>query len=80
MKTVNKKTSIGEGIEEIVDQANNDYQGRHNSNDMSKRFSESWEIKYGKKYIKLINRESVWGFICLEDDSKFNLKKGDLLF
>ena len=36
------------------------------------------EVKYGKKYIKIISDRSVWGFIVNTDkDKKF--KKGDIL-
>ena len=41
-------------------------------------FEDSFEIKEGKKYIKLVRKNGgVWGFIVKEDGPKF--KKGDIL-
>ena len=40
-------------------------------------FEDSFEVKEGKKYIKLIRGGGVWGFIVKEDGPKF--KKGDIL-
>jgi hypothetical protein len=78
MKTVDKKTFLEDGIQEIIHQANNDYTARKYYN--SEKFTEGWKTKRGKKYIKITNQGSAWGFVCLENDPKFNLKKGDLLF
>ena len=36
------------------------------------------EVKYGKKYIKIIRDRSVWGFIVNTDNDK-EFKKGDIL-
>ena len=36
------------------------------------------EVKYGKKYIKIISDRSVWGFIVNTDDDK-KFRKGDIL-
>ena len=40
-------------------------------------FENSFTIKEGKKYIKIIRDNGVWGFIMKNDDAKF--KKGDIL-
>jgi len=40
-------------------------------------FEDSFTIKEGKKYIKIIRENGVWGFIVKEDGPKF--KKGDIL-
>ena len=40
-------------------------------------FEDSFTIKQGKKYIKIIRDNGVWGFIVKEDGPKF--KKGDIL-
>lgn len=40
-------------------------------------FDESVQIKEGKKYIKIITKDTLWGFIMKNDDAKF--KKGDIL-
>ena len=45
---------------------------------MVKEFNENIEVKKGRKYTKIITRESVWGFIVnAENDAKF--KQGDIL-
>ena len=40
-------------------------------------FEDSFEVREGKKYIKLVRGGGVWGFIVKEDGPKF--KKGDIL-
>jgi len=53
---------------------NNDeyYEGR------LKEFADSFTINTnGRKYVKLISGNSVWGFVVKEDSDKF--KKGDIL-
>jgi len=40
-------------------------------------FNTGFDVRPGNKYIKIINRGGVWGFICLYDDHKF--KRGDIL-
>ena len=40
-------------------------------------FNTGFDVRTGNKYIKIINRGGVWGFICLYDDHKF--KRGDVL-
>jgi hypothetical protein len=39
------------------------------------------ELTYskGKKYIKILAKRSVWGFVAMQDDPKKNQKIGDLL-
>ena len=44
--------------------------------EMEKEYAEGLSYKIGKKYIKIISKGSVWGFINLENP-KF--KKGDIL-
>ena len=41
-------------------------------------FENSFTIKEGKKYIKIIRDNGVWGFIVNTDDDKL-FKKGDIL-
>ena len=76
-------------IETLLEVIKNDYadfQDRSNSDgryteiqkEMRKEFNENLEVKYGNKYIKIIQNNSVWGFIVnVDDDKKF--RKGDLL-
>lgn len=45
---------------------------------MQQEFAEEIEFRQGRKYLKVLNRKSVWGFIVLDDkDPKF--KVGDIL-
>ena len=45
---------------------------------MQKEFANEIEFREGRKYLKVLNRKSVWGFIVLDDkDPKF--KVGDVL-
>ena len=41
------------------------------------KFNTGFDVRPGNKYIKIINNNYVWGFICLYDDHKF--KRGDIL-
>ena len=51
--------------------------GSYFANELA-NFEDSFEVKEGKKYIKLIRKNNgVWGFIVKEDGPKF--KKGDIL-
>jgi len=40
-------------------------------------FNEGLRLEEGRKYIKVITGNSVWGFIMKDDDKKF--RKGDIL-
>jgi heme-binding NEAT domain protein len=49
-----------------------------NNKRMMKDYAEKVEVKAGRKYIKIIQNRSVWGFIvATEDDKQFNY--GDIL-
>lgn len=49
-----------------------------NVHDMIQEFQDDIEIRYGKKYVKIIKKGSVWGFIVNDhNDKKF--KYGDIL-
>ena len=41
-------------------------------------FEDNVEVKYGKKYIKIVKDNGVWGFIVNTDNDKL-FKKGDIL-
>jgi len=46
---------------------------------MFEDFTNSFEVKYGKKYIKILSNESTTAFIvAVDNDKKF--KMGDILF
>jgi len=45
---------------------------------MMKEFAEKLEVKEGRKYVKIIQNNAVWGFIvATNEDKKFNY--GDIL-
>ena len=77
-------TEIKEALEGLYEAMISDYsrwQGAEKSDVQKKMLMEyidGIEIKEGSKYIKVINRNSVWGFIVATDkDKKF--KQGDIL-
>jgi hypothetical protein len=41
-------------------------------------FEDNVQVKYGKKYIKIVKDNGVWGFIVNTDNDKL-FKKGDIL-
>ena len=70
-------------LQELKKAAVEDYRrfcARLNASDIEKRvqdFADAFTFKKNKKYIKVINARSAWGFIVTEDDGKF--RKGDIL-
>ena len=42
-----------------------------------REFNSQLQFKVGKKYIKFTSGKSVWGFVVLENDKKF--QRGDIL-
>ena len=45
--------------------------------DRIRKFNSELQFKVGKKYIKFTSGKSVWGFVVLENDKKF--QRGDIL-
>ena len=43
----------------------------------AKSFAETLQIEEGRKYIKIVNNDCVWGFVMKADDKQF--KAGDIL-
>ena len=80
--SINKQFhTIELGIANMVAAANHDYnQFMSRNEDMQKEFADSWSMKYGQKYIKIMTKKggSVWGFVVNTDNDK-KFKKGDLL-
>ena len=74
MIEVTKKTkTLDEGIKNLIDASKLDYKNFKYAN---KKLN--FEVKEGKKYIKIIRDNGVHCFIVKENDNKFN--KGDILF
>jgi hypothetical protein len=72
---------------ELLDAIREDYAswtgvGRRDLNDINRKmiaeFNDSLSIQAGRKYIKIVQRGSVWGFIVADDSDK-KFKKGDIL-
>ena len=76
-----KKTfeTVEAGIENMLAAAESDYNNFMPDNEkMCKEFADGWDVKMGKKYIKIASKISVWGFVVnVDNDKKF--KKGDVL-
>ena len=73
-----KFEKITDGIHNMIAAANYDYSKFLDNERMHKEFAEGWSINEGTKYIKLVSKNSCWGFVVnTENDKKF--KKGDLL-
>jgi len=70
--------NMNQAIEKLLTVVKNDYARFMPENrDMCDDFNNGFEIVEGRKYIKIINRHSVWGFIVKGDDKKFQV--GDIL-
>jgi hypothetical protein len=79
---------MNEAINNLVKNINEDYYrwtlacakgelSDHNK-EMIENFAEGIEIVEGRKYVKVIQNRSAWGFIVATDDDK-KFKKGDIL-
>jgi len=78
MKNVKPSENIKDGIAKLIAASIEDYNEFCDNKNMQEEFAEGWVVKEGQKYIKIVNRNSAWGFIVnTEDDKKF--QKGDVL-
>ena len=72
---------VEEKVCDLIDQLKDNYQIWAKScgicQELVDKFNTGFDVRHGNKYIKIINRDNVWGFICLYDDHKF--KRGDVL-
>jgi len=80
-KVVKGAMSFEEGIQNLINSSNEDYRHAMTSESMIKEFESGWKVEYKKKYIKVIQRHSVFCFIAMDDFEKGNkaFKKGDIL-
>tara|TARA_R100001129_G_C5118972_1_gene189470 strand:+ start:226 stop:537 length:312 start_codon:yes stop_codon:yes gene_type:complete len=67
-----------EGIEKMIEVAVEDYKNRFNREDMIERYENGFEVKTGRKYIKVINEGAAWAFVVNTDDDEM-FEKGDIL-
>ena len=65
-------------IKALIETIKNDYAKGSWHPSMIEEFNEGIEYSVGKKYIKIITRNSVWGFIVNTDSDK-KFRKGDIL-
>jgi len=79
--------NMNKALEILAEKMKEDYltfstrNGREELNDIRQRMYNAYcdgiEFQEGRKYIKVITENSVWGFIMKADDKKF--KAGDIL-
>jgi len=77
MQKVQSAKTLDEGIQNMINACNVDYKDFIDNDNMKNEFENSWRVRPGKKFIKVINRNSVHSFIVKEDFKHF--KKGDVL-
>ena len=69
--------TMNEAIEKLMTAIKDDYRAHTWTDRMIERFEDSLTFKEGRKYIKIIERGCVWGFIVKGEDKQF--KVGDIL-
>ena len=83
MIEVKPAKSLDEGIQNIIDASNKDYEMFIDNDNMKSEFQNSWRIEPGQKYIKLVSKNSVHSFIVKQDmftpGGQVKFKKGDVL-
>jgi len=83
MIEVKPAQSLDEGIQNIIEASNKDYEMFIDNENMKLEFNNSWRIEPGQKYIKLVSKNSVHSFIVKQDmytpGGQLQFKKGDVL-
>lgn len=83
MIQVKPAKSIEEGINNIIEACNLDYNEFIQSDNMLNEFKNSWKVMPGQKFIKLVSKNMVHSFIVLKDmftpGGQPRFKKGDVL-
>ena len=69
--------TMNEAIEKLMTAIKDDYRAHTWTDWMIERFEDGLTFKEGKKYIKILDRGSAWGFIVKGEDKQF--KVGDIL-
>ena len=69
--------NMNEAIEKLMTAIKDDYRAHTWTDWMIERFEDGLTFKEGRKYIKIIERGSAWGFIVKGEDEKFQV--GDIL-
>lgn len=76
------QTDFVQALEKFLAKSRQDYakfMGRDSeiAKQMVQEYNNGLRYEFGKKYVKVIDRNSVHSFIMIEDDGKF--KRGDIL-
>jgi hypothetical protein len=79
---INTENDMTSALATLMTNIKNDYMFKDGTTDsqirMTQEFNENLSYNVGRKYIKVMTKSSVWGFIVnVDDDKKF--AKGDLL-
>ncbi len=70
--------NVKDGIANMIAAATHDYNKFCSNENMQKDFAEGWALKEGQKYIKILSKNSCWGFIVkVNNDPRFLM--GDIL-
>jgi hypothetical protein len=70
--------NVSDGIQNMLAAATHDYNKFCNNENMQQEFADGWVVKEGQKYIKILSKNSCWGFIVNTDNDK-KFQKGDVL-
>ena len=77
MITVQPSENIKDGIAKLIAASIEDYNRDTNNEKMKEEFANSWSVKEGPKFIKLVAKHSVHSFIVKKAFKHF--KEGDVL-
>ena len=77
MINVQPAQNIKDGIQNLINASIEDYNIGTKLESMKEEFANSWVVKEGPKYIKIIRQNAVHAFIVKEDFKHF--KSGDVL-
>ena len=77
MIKVQPAQNIKDGIQNLINASIEDYNIGTKLESMKEEFANSWVVKEGPKYIKIIRKNSVHAFIVKKDFKHF--KSGDVL-
>ena len=77
MIKVQPAQNIKDGIQNLIDASIEDYNSGTKLESMKEEFANSWVVKEGPKYIKIIRQNAVHAFIVKKDFKHF--KSGDVL-
>ena len=83
MIKVQPAQNIEDGIQNLINASNEDYAKDMDNKNMIEEFKNSWVVKSGQKFIKIVANKSVHSFIVKEDmftpGGQPKFKKGDVL-